>query len=98
MKYLVPFDDDRALRPEIVGGKFASLARAQRSGFAVPPAAAISTEAHRHFASHQRWPTGLYAEVTRFAEVLGLAGGVSIRSSAVREDLENQSFAGAPRC
>ncbi len=97
MKYLVPFEDDQALRPEVVGEKFASLARARRSGFAVPPAAAISTEAHRHFSLHQRWPDGLYAEVVRFAEALDLARGVSIRSSAVREDLENQSFAGQYR-
>jgi pyruvate,water dikinase len=97
MKYLIPFDDDRALRPEFVGEKFASLSRAHRSGFSVPPAAALSTEAHRYFVLHQRWPQGLDAEVTRFAEALDLARGVSIRSSAVREDLESQSFAGQYR-
>ncbi|KPJ77758.1 MAG: hypothetical protein AMJ54_06155 [Deltaproteobacteria bacterium SG8_13] len=97
MKYLIPFDDDRALLPEVVGEKFASLARARRAGFDVPPAAAISTDAHRHFAQHQRWPEGLYAEVMRFAVLLDLARGLSIRSSAVREDLENQSFAGQYR-
>ncbi len=94
MKYLIPFHDDRAVNPNLVGQKFASLARAQRSGFAVPPAAAISTEAHRHFSLHQSWPDDLHAEVQRFADELDLSRGVSIRSSAVREDLENQSFAG----
>ena len=97
MKYLIPFDDDRALLPEVVGEKFASLARARRAGFDVPPAAAISTDAHRHFTDHQRWPTGLYAEVSQYAGLLDLSRGVSIRSSAVREDLENQSFAGQYR-
>ena len=97
MRYLVPFDDDQALRPEVVGEKFSSLARAVRLGFAVPLAASIRTEAQRYFSVHQRWPEGLYDEVTRFAEVLDLSRGVSIRSSAVREDLENQSFAGQYR-
>ena len=94
MSYLVPFNDDRAVNPDIVGQKFASLARARLSGFSVPLAAAISTEAHRYYTVHRRWPDGLHAEMARFAEELDLTRGVSRRSSAVSEDLENQSFAG----
>ena len=97
MTYLIRFDDERALDPGLVGRKFASLAKAVRLGFEVPPAAAISTEAHRYFLFQRSWPAGLAAEVIAAAEVLELSRGLSIRSSAVREDLENQSFAGQYR-
>ncbi|MGW8186752.1 MAG: PEP/pyruvate-binding domain-containing protein, partial [Desulfobacterales bacterium] len=97
MKFLVQFNDSRALDPGVVGRKFASLARASRLGFAVPSAAAITTEAHRFFFSNRRWPDGLAAEVKAAGDMLGLSRGLSIRSSAVREDLEDQSFAGQYR-
>ncbi|MFZ1202317.1 MAG: PEP/pyruvate-binding domain-containing protein [Desulfobacterales bacterium] len=97
MTYLIQFDDDRALDPDIVGRKFSALARAVRLGFDVPPAAAVTTEAHRFFLSHRRWPDALAAEVHTLAEALGLSRGLSIRSSAVREDLEKHSFAGQYR-
>ena len=45
MKYLIRFDDERALDPQIVGQKFHALAKASRRGFAVPRAVAVSTEA-----------------------------------------------------
>lgn len=97
MKFLIQFDDARALDPGVVGRKFASLARASRLGFEVPSAAAVTTEAHRFFLSHRRWPEGLEAEVRAAGDFLGLSRGLSIRSSAVREDLEEQSFAGQYR-
>jgi rifampicin phosphotransferase len=97
MKYLIQFDDARALDPGVVGRKFASLARASRLGFEVPSAAAVTTEAHRFFLAHRRWPEGLATEVKAAGEMLGLSRGLSIRSSAVREDLEEQSFAGQYR-
>ena len=97
MKFLIQFDDARALDPGVVGRKFASLARASRLGFEVPYAAAVTTEAHRFFLSHRCWPDGLAAEVKAAGDMLGLSRGLSIRSSAVREDLENQSFAGQYR-
>jgi rifampicin phosphotransferase len=97
MEYIVALEDDRALSPEVVGRKFASLARAARLGFKVPAAAAITTAAHRYFLSHRRWPKSLAAEVNAMGDMLGLRRGLSIRSSAVREDLENQSFAGQYR-
>ena len=94
MTYLISFEDDRALDPAIVGHKFASLAVASRTGFAVPRAFAISTPAHRHYLASNRWPDHLRAEVRRAVEDLTLSEGISIRSSATREDLEGQSFAG----
>ncbi|MGB7920495.1 MAG: PEP/pyruvate-binding domain-containing protein [Desulfobacterales bacterium] len=97
MKFLIQFDDARALDPGVVGRKFASLARASRLGFEVPSAAAVTTEAHRFFLSHRCWPDGLAAEVKAAGDMLGLRRGLSIRSSAMREDLEEQSFAGQYR-
>jgi phosphohistidine swiveling domain-containing protein len=97
MKFLIQFDDAQALDPGVVGRKFASLARASRLGFEVPPAAAVTTEAHHFFLSHRCWPDGLAAEVKAAGDMLGLSRGLSIRSSAVREDLEEQSFAGQYR-
>ncbi len=97
MKFLIQFDDARALDPGVVGRKFASLARASRLGFEVPSAAAVTTEAHRFFLAHRRWPDGLAAEVQALGDALGLRQGLSIRSSAVREDLDDQSFAGQYR-
>ncbi|MGA8243194.1 MAG: PEP/pyruvate-binding domain-containing protein, partial [Desulfobacterales bacterium] len=97
MKFLIQFDDARALDPGVVGRKFASLARASRLGFEVPSAAAVTTEAHRFFLSHRCWPEGLAAEVKAVGDMLGLRRGLSIRSSAMREDLEEQSFAGQYR-
>ncbi|MEN8807830.1 MAG: PEP/pyruvate-binding domain-containing protein [Desulfobacterales bacterium] len=97
MKFLIQFDDARALDPGVVGRKFASLARASRLGFEVPCAAAVTTEAHRFYLSHRCWPDGLAAEVKAVGDMLGLSRGLSIRSSAVREDLKEQSFAGQYR-
>ncbi len=97
MEFLIQFDDARALDPGVVGQKYASLARAYRLGFEVPSAAAVTTEAHRFFLAHRRWPDGLAAEVKAAGDMLGLSRGLSIRSSAVREDLEEQSFAGQYR-
>jgi pyruvate,water dikinase len=80
-----------------VGHKFSALARAFRAGFAVPRAVAISAEAHRYFLTHNRWPAGLLSDVAGTARELGLTEGLSIRSSGIREDLEQQSFAGLYR-
>ncbi|MGB5619000.1 MAG: hypothetical protein WBM78_19325 [Desulfobacterales bacterium] len=57
MKFLIQFDDARALDPGVVGRKFASLARASLLGFEVPCAAAVTTEAHCFYLSHRFWPT-----------------------------------------
>jgi pyruvate,water dikinase len=97
MKYLVHFEDDKAIESLVVGHKFSALARAFRAGFAVPPAVAISVEAHRYFLTHKSWPARLLSEVAGAARELGLSEGVSIRSSGIREDLEQQSFAGLYR-
>jgi pyruvate,water dikinase len=97
MTYLVDFEDERALQPDIVGHKFVSLAMAQRSGFAVPAAVALSTEAHRYYRTNRRWPEGLLEEVLATARALDLSKGLSIRSSGTQEDLERQSYAGQYR-
>ena len=94
MKYLIHFEDDEALDPGVVGHKFSSLARATRSGFAVPPAVCIRVEANRRFRRTGSWPEGLFIEVRDVAKELGLAEGLSVRSSATREDLQGRSFAG----
>ena len=49
MKYLIRFEDEDALDPQIVGQKFCALAQTTRRGFAVPRAVAISTAAHRFY-------------------------------------------------
>ncbi|MBW1696287.1 MAG: hypothetical protein JRH18_04080 [Deltaproteobacteria bacterium] len=97
MKYLIRFTDDLALSPSMVGNKFYTLAKAYRLGFPVPEAVAISTQAHRFFLTHQKWPRGLLQDVINMAGELGLANGLSIRSSATKEDMKERSFAGQYR-
>ena len=97
MVFIVGFEDSQALDPQIVGRKFASLARAAREGFAVPEAVVIATKAHGHFLATGSWPEGLREEVIETARWLDIRQGVSIRSSATREDMANQSFAGQYR-
>jgi phosphohistidine swiveling domain-containing protein len=97
MKYLIGFEDKDALDPQMVGQKFYALAKAARGGFAVPRAVAISTAAHRFYLANRCWPEGLLADVINEAAALDLSRGLSIRSSAIREDLEKQSFAGQYR-
>jgi pyruvate,water dikinase len=97
MVFIVEFEDSQALDPQIVGQKFASLARAAARGFAVPEAVAIATKAHRYYLATGSWPGGLREEVVEIARRLDIRQGVSIRSSATREDLADQSFAGQYR-
>ncbi|MGE5257555.1 MAG: PEP/pyruvate-binding domain-containing protein, partial [Hyphomicrobiales bacterium] len=97
MVFIVGFKDAQALDSQIVGSKFASLARAADEGFAVPEAVAITTRAHRHFLATGSWPDGLREEVIDTARRLSILHGVSIRSSATCEDLADQSFAGQYR-
>ncbi len=86
MTYLIGFQDDRALDARWVGRKFSALADAARRGFPVP--------AHRLFVAAGSWPQGLREELLEAARGLGLRRGVSIRSSATREDGQRRSFAG----
>lgn len=97
MSFVVGFEDSQALDPQIVGRKFASLARAVREGFSVPEAAVITTKAHAHFLATGSWPDGLAEEVLDAALRLQIPQGLSIRSSATLEDLAGQSFAGQYR-
>ncbi|MGD1973966.1 MAG: PEP/pyruvate-binding domain-containing protein, partial [Desulfobacterales bacterium] len=97
MGFLIRFEDKQALDPRIVGHKFSALARAFRAGFAVPQAVAISTKAHQYYQVNQRWPEGLAEELFNSTVVQDISQGLSIRSSATREDLEKQSFAGQYR-
>jgi rifampicin phosphotransferase len=97
MIYIVGIEDPQALDPQMVGRKFAALARAAREGFGVPEAVAIATKAHAHFLATGSWPDGLREEVIDAARRLHAPRGVSIRSSATLEDLAGQSFAGQYR-
>jgi pyruvate,water dikinase len=97
MGYLIGFEDENALNANVVGQKFRSLAQAYRAGFAVPQAVAISTAAHQYYLENNRWPDGLAGDVSTAALALKISHGLSIRSSATREDLEKQSFAGQYR-
>jgi pyruvate,water dikinase len=97
MDFLIGFDDEQALDAKIGGQKFCSLAKAFRAGFAVPQALAISTRAHQYFLTNNSWPDGLADGAYSAASALEISRGLSIRSSATREDLEKQSFAGQYR-
>jgi pyruvate,water dikinase len=97
MAYIVGIEEPQALDPQLVGRKFAALARAAREGFAVPEAVAIVTQAHAYFMHAGNWPAGLRDEAVSAARRLQGPRGVSIRSSAIREDLAGQSFAGQYR-
>jgi pyruvate,water dikinase len=97
MSHLIRFEDELALDARVVGQKFYSLARAFRAGFAVPQAVAINTDAHRYYLANNTWPEGLAEDVLAAAHALDISQGLSIRSSATREDLEKQSFAGQYR-
>ena len=94
MNYLIRFQDDLALDPGFVGHKFASLSRAVRSGFEVPPAMAIRVEAGDFYRRNKVWPEGLRDQLREAAKAMRLARGVSVRSSSTLEDLEGKSFAG----
>ena len=94
MKYLIRFKDDVAVDPSVVGHKFASLARATRSGFDVPSAVAIRVEANDFYRRNKDWPEGLQIEIRDAAKKMVLSRGVSVRSSSTLEDLGDKSFAG----
>jgi pyruvate,water dikinase len=97
MAFIVGFQDTPATDPQVVGRKFFHLAQASRAGFAVPPAVVIGTNAHRAYLAAGAWPEGLRGEVLAAGRSLGIQRGVSIRSSAVREDTADRSFAGQYR-
>lgn len=94
MNYVIHFEDDAALDPGSVGHKFASLARAKRSGFNVPPAVAITVDANAFYRQNSVWPEKLLSDIRRAIRKMDLAEGISVRSSSTLEDLEEKSFAG----
>jgi len=94
MNYLIHFQDDAALDANLAGHKFAALAGAYRAGLPVPPAVVVSAEVHRFYKANGKWPDGALQSIRRAAAELGLAEGISVRSSATLEDLPNRSFAG----
>ena len=94
MIFLIRFKDDIAVDPSVVGHKFASLARATRSGFEVPSAIAIRVEANEFYRRNNGWPEGLRDEIRIAIKEMPLSRGVSVRSSSTLEDLGDKSFAG----
>ncbi len=94
MRYLIHFEDEVALDPSVVGHKFASLARAKRSGFDIPSAVAIRVEANEFYRRKKFRPKDLQREIKDVVREIGLSKGVSVRSSSTQEDLEGKSFAG----
>ena len=94
MDYLIGLEDDPGLDPDVVGHKFASLARAARTGFVVPSAVAIRVEANEFYRRNKSWPEGLQEEIMDAVEEMLLSEGVSARSSSTQEDLGDKSFAG----
>ncbi|MCG6881692.1 MAG: hypothetical protein LJE96_21420 [Deltaproteobacteria bacterium] len=94
MQYLIRLEDDTAIDPAVVGHKFASLARATRSGFKVPLAFAITVNANDYYRRNKIWPQCLGNEIRDATQEIGLPEGVSVRSSSTLEDLGEKSFAG----
>lgn len=94
MQYLIRLEDDTAIDPAVVGHKFASLARATRSGFKVPLAFAITVDANDYYRRNKVWPKSLRNEIRDVTREMGLSEGVSVRSSSTLEDLGEKSFAG----
>jgi phosphoenolpyruvate synthase/pyruvate phosphate dikinase len=94
LNYLIHFEDDVALDPNVVGHKFASLARATRSAFKVPLAVAITVDANDYYRQNKVWPENLLTEIRKATREMALSEGISVRSSSTLEDLEEKSFAG----
>lgn len=90
----LPFSEADA--PGVLGGKGASLWLLNRAGLAVPPSFTLTTEACRHYHTHERqWPAGLWDEVrsalVRLEEMTGLSFGrgpipmtLAVRSGAAQ--------------
>ena len=87
-------EDDGSLDPQQVGPKLASLARAHRDGFSVPPARVVTAGAERRARGSGEIAPELEREILEAARELGLDRGLAVRSSATLEDLEGRSFAG----
>jgi pyruvate,water dikinase len=95
MSYLIALKAQEALRSDLVGHKFASLAQAAQKGVRVPLAVCIPVQAHAHFRDCGQWLEQIWSEITKAALDLGLKDqGVAVRSSGTLEDLADSSFAG----
>lgn len=70
-RYVVTLDYAGMASPHAIGDKFSSLARASRSGIAVPEAVCIATEAYRAFMASSGLTTEIAFELARkrFAEM-----------------------------
>ncbi len=106
-KYLLRLSEVRAEDRDRVGQKAANQAELLRSGFAVPEAIVLTTDAFQHFLKANHFEAGQKPEIVRSGfipeEILKalhtgvgeLTGGpLAVRSSGGAEDLPGSSFAG----
>jgi len=92
---LIRLDHPAANRPDIVGNKFAGLARLKAAGFRVPAACAIPMDAARHLlAGSPESIRAMDAIVEDARRILDLCRGIAVRSSGLMEDNWRESGAG----
>ncbi|MDQ7794099.1 MAG: pyruvate, phosphate dikinase [bacterium] len=85
-RYVFRFQDGRADRREILGGKGANLAEMSRLGLPVPPGFTISTAACRdYYREGRQFPAGLQEEVDQALEEL--EGTLGRKLGAARDPL-----------
>ncbi|MBF8259560.1 MAG: hypothetical protein HW377_1934, partial [Actinobacteria bacterium] len=92
---LIELDHPNARFPDLVGNKFANLARLKAAGYRVPTACAIS--AGTVSVLLDRCPESmevLDAVMERIGSILDVAKGIAVRSSGLLEDNRQESGAG----
>ncbi|HET7483432.1 MAG TPA: PEP/pyruvate-binding domain-containing protein, partial [Actinomycetota bacterium] len=92
--YVVDLADPAATEPDLAGGKGASLARASRVGYPVPPGFVVGLPFFE-LVEREGWDDARSLLMDDLEPALSrLAGPVAVRSSARGEDGESNSFAG----
>lgn len=89
--YITPLNS--LIDPRLFGSKAAHLSKMKRAGFPVPDGFAISAAAFRSFFCENADISPLVAEIDREVEKIG-AKKYMVRSSAIGEDSDENSFAG----
>lgn len=107
---VVELNGEEGFGVSFLGGKAQSLNKMVKAGFPVPPAFCVTVPAYRLFAESVKnnyssqslqdtmktavIPSSIIKEVSAAYRSLGEGSSVAIRSSALNEDSETQSFAG----